>query len=132
METIALKSNKKEFWLHIIKAVLIAISFSLVCILVFALIVRFTNIPDKIIMPINQVIKIISIFLGCFFILRKANTKGLLKGLVVGFIYTIFAYVIFSLLSRTFTFNFTLFNDVVFGTVIGGLCGIISVNLQKR
>lgn len=131
MEQVLTVKTKKAFWSQIIKGVLLATSVSLIGILIFALIIKFVGISSNLIMPINQVIKVISLFLGCFFALKTDSTKGLLKGLIIGFLYTIFAYLLFSLLSTKFAFNLTLLNDILFGTLIGGICGIIAVNLRK-
>ncbi len=115
----------------LIKGTLIALCISLVLVLVFAFLLKFTNIPDSAIFPVNQVIKGVSVFLGVFLSLRKSKELGLVSGLLIGFIYTILAFLVFSALSRTFTFDITLLTDVVCGAVIGAICGIICVNIKK-
>lgn len=115
----------------IAKGVLIALCTSLVLVLVFAFLLKFTNISDSAIAPVNQVIKGISIFLGVFVGLKKCKELGLVSGLLIGFIYTILAFLVFSILSGSFTFDITLLTDTVFGAVIGAICGIISVNIKK-
>ncbi len=115
----------------IVKGTLIALCTSLVLVLVFAFILKFTNISDSVINPINQVIKGVSIFLGVFIGLKKCKELGLVSGLLIGFIYTLLAFVVFSLLSGSFVFDITLLTDSVFGAVIGAICGIISVNIKK-
>lgn len=115
----------------LIKGTLIALCISLVLVLVFAFLLKFTNIPDSAIFPVNQVIKGVSVFLGVFLSLRKSKELGLVSGLLIGFIYTIMAFLVFSALSGTFSFDITLLTDVVFGAVIGAICGIICVNIKK-
>ncbi len=124
-------SGKAHLLGLIAKGTLIALCLSLVLVLVFAFLLKFTNIPDSIIFPINQVIKGISIFLGVFISLKKSKELGLVSGLLIGFIYTFLAFLVFSILSGTFSFDITLLTDIVFGAVIGGICGIISVNIKK-
>ena len=63
--------------------------------------------------------------------LKKQKEMGLVSGLLIGLIYTIAAFLVFSALNRSFVFDRTLLNDVVFGSIIGGICGIICVNLKK-
>ncbi len=131
------KSNTKEIkgknniGVNLIKGTLIALSFSLIGILIFAFILKFTNISEGVITPINQVIKGVSIFLGVFLALKKQREMGLVSGLLIGLLYTIFAFLVFSILSGHFAFDMTLVHDLIFGTIIGGICGIISVNLKK-
>ena len=110
---------------------MIALCISLVLVLVFAFLLKFTNIPDSAISPVNHVIKGVSIFLGVFIGLKKCKELGLVSGLLIGFIYTLLAFLVFSILSGSFTFNITLLTDIVFGAIIGAICGIISVNIKK-
>lgn len=118
-------------FLSIVKGSLIALCVSLIGILIFAFCLKFTSLSDKLILPINQVIKGLSIFLGVFFGLKKQKQMGLISGLLIGFVYTIVAFFAFSILNGAFNFDHTLLNDIVFGAIIGGICGIICVNLKK-
>lgn len=129
------KFNKKfssPILANILKGALIAVSISLILILLFAVLIKLTNIPDVAISPVNQVIKIISIFFGCFLCLKKLPQKGLVTGSFVGMLYTVLAFLIFSLLGGTFSFNLTLFSDIIFATIIGGICGIMAVNKKIK
>ncbi len=123
--------NKNPIVKFIAKGVLISLCTSLVLVLVFAFLLKFTNISDSAIAPVNQVIKGVSIFLGVFLGLKKCKELGLVSGLLIGFIYTLMAFLVFSILSGSFTFDITLLTDAVFGAVIGAICGIISVNIKK-
>ena len=131
----AVKESNSTGGFHLIgliaKGTLISLCISLILVLVFAYLLKFTNIPESIIFPINQVIKGISIFLGVFISLRKSKELGLVSGLLIGLIYTILAFLVFSILAGTFTFDITLLTDIVFGAIIGAICGIISVNIKK-
>lgn len=113
---------------NVLKGSIIAVSISLILILLFAVLIKFLNIPDVAITPVNQIIKIISVFFGCFLSLKKYPQKGLITGASIGIIYTILAFLIFSLLGGTFSFNLSLIIDMLFALIIGGLCGIFSVN----
>lgn len=118
--------------LSVLKGVLVGLCASMLGILLFAFVLRFTNVSDKIISPVNQVIKGVSIFLGVFVALKKHKKSGLLNGLLIGFLFTIVAFLVFSLLDGAFCFDRTFLNDIVFGSIIGGICGIICVNLKKN
>ncbi len=115
----------------IAKGTLIALCISLTLVLVFAFLLKFTNLPDSTISPINMVIKGISIFIGVFVSLKKSKELGLVSGLIIGLLYTILAFLVFSILSRTFSVDITLLTDIVFGAIIGAICGIICVNIKK-
>lgn len=123
--------EKKGIIKPIVKGVFVALAVSLVSILLFAFLLRWTNISESLIAPVNQVIKGVSIFLGVFFGLKKVKHNGIINGLLIGFFYTIFAFLVFSLLDGAFSFDRSLLNDIIFGTIIGAICGIICVNLKK-
>lgn len=124
-------SNKKVFFLQILKGALSSLSITLISILLFALIIHFTGLSDSFIMPINQTIKILSIFIGVFLALKVNKQQGFIKGLIIGLVYTLLAYILFSILSSTISIGITSLNDLLFGGLIGGLSGIISVNVKK-
>ena len=127
-----LKSEDKNHIIKpIIKGVMVALCTSLILILLFAFLLRFTNISDSLISPVNQVIKGVSIFLGVFFGLKKVKHNGIFNGLFIGFFFTILAFLVFSLLDGSFVFDRTFVNDLIFGTIIGAICVIICVNLKK-
>lgn len=126
-----LKSNS-PITSNIVKGSLISVSISLVLILIFALLIKFINIPDNVITPVNQIIKIVSIFFGCFISLKHYQQKGLLTGSMIGLIYTLLAFLIFSLLGGTFNLSISLLVDSIFALIIGAICGIFSVNKKIR
>lgn len=124
--------SKYSMWWGILRGAVIAVSTSLVLILVFALLINFFNISDNLILPINQVIKVVSIFIGSMCAFSRYNkSNGFIKGVLIGIIYTILAYLIFSILAGQLSFTLTSFTDMCFGGIIGGICGIIAVNTKK-
>lgn len=131
-QAVAENENKSNFLISVLKGVLIALSISLISICIFAFILRVVDISDNMIKPINMVIKILSIFFGCVFGLKKDKEMGLIKGLVIGGTYSLLSYIVFSLLAGNFVFSMTILNDVLFGAIIGAICGIIAVNFKKK
>ena len=133
MKVKAMKNEKSSsLALGIVKGVVVGLCVSLVGILLFAFVLRFTSISDKIIAPVNQVVKGVSIFFGVFVGLKKHKKNGLFSGFLIGLLFTILAFLVFSLLDGAFCFDKTLLNDIIFGSIIGAICGIICVNLKKN
>lgn len=120
------------FFVSIIKGSLISLSVSLILICIFAFMLRFLDISESLIKPINQVIKIISIFVGGFYGLKGTKEMGLITGFFIGIMYSLLAFVIFSILNGGFAFNMSIINDAIFSGVSGGLVGIICVNIIKK
>ena len=129
-KTQRLKNNKILF--AVLMGSLFAVIVSLVGILFFAFVIKLFGLTDGVLKPVNQVIKGISIMLGCLFALKKYRENGLVVGLCVGLLYTLIAFVVFSLLNGSFGFDKTLLTDIVFGGIMGAICGVICVNIKKR
>lgn len=125
-----MKENSKKFFSSVLKAVFLTVIVSLIGVLIFALIVKFADISGTAIKVINQFIKVIAVFCGCYFSL--AGDKGLFKGIATGLISTLLLYLIFSLLSGAEVFGIKMLTDLIFVAVIGGISGIIAVNLRGK
>lgn len=123
--------NQNNLIMTILKGSFISVAFSLVLILVFALIIKYFNINESLIMPVNQGIKIASIFMGVLTAFNRYTERGFIKGFLIGVVYTILAYLIFSILAKEFSFTLTSFTDMLFGGIIGGISGIIVANIKK-
>jgi len=124
--------TRKHYILEIIKAVITAIVISLAGILILAFIIRAASIDTSVLPIINQVIKGIAILTACLVCLRLPK-NGWVRGIVVGLVYVILAFIIFSLLNGAqFNFGLNVLNDIAVGAVSGLLSGIISGLIRKR
>lgn len=119
-------------WFVVLKGTLISLAVSLVGILIFAFIIKYVAVPTSTIKPVNQVIKGVSLLVGTYISLRKTDKMGLITGLLIGLFYTILAFLVFSILDGNFEFSKTLVNDLLFGGIIGAICGVIAVNLRRK
>lgn len=124
--------KKSGLFLGVIKGAIIAVFISLVLVLLFAVVVKFTNISSSAIKPINQVIKGVSILIGVIFGVAKNKTGGLVKGIIVGVIYTILSFAVFSILDGSFSINFSFVTDLIFSAITGAIAGVIAVNIGKK
>ena len=124
-------SSKKAF-LQVLKGAVIAVIISLILVLLFALIIKLTDISDSVITPVNQIIKIVSIFIGVYFELKNSYYSGMFKGIMVGLIYTLLSFLVFSALDGTFMLDTSFVNDLLFGGITGAISGIILVNLKRN
>ena len=121
-----------DYGTAVLKGSLWAVSITLIAILLFAIIIRFTNIPDSFIMPINQVIKVFSILIGTILAAKINPKNGLKMGFSIGVLYSVLAFLIFSLLSMSFSFGMTSIIDLVFAGLIGAISGVFAVNLSGK
>lgn len=116
---------------EIVKADIIALIFALLAILLSALAVKLFNVSDNAIPIINQVIKSLSVFIGCIVSLKKPH-NGWLRGIICGFTFVMLSFLVFSALENNFVFGLSLLNDCALGMVSGMLSGIIAVNIRNR
>ena len=124
-----MEKNEGKFFANIIKGTILSVICALVGILIFAFIIKIANLNGIVIKAVNQFIKILAIFLGCFFMLKE--NKGIIKGVFLGVFFTIIIYLIFALVLGNKNFGTVFFIDLLFGAIIGAVSGIISVNLKK-
>ena len=122
--------NDKIFSFNLIKAVLIALIFSCASILIFALVLYLFSIPNEAIKPINCLIKVLAVFIGCFFSIK--GERGLIKGLIYGGIITVIAFFFFALLSGTFVFGVSFLWELLLGLTVGAVAGIVTVNRKNN
>ena len=123
--------NNMSLVSSVLKGSLFAVAISLIAILLFAFIIKLTSISDAFIDPVNAAIKGISILMGCFYAFKNSTSGGLIKGVLIGVVYIIMSFFIFSILNGQLSFGKTFINDLLFGAIIGAICGVIAINLKK-
>ena len=96
---------------NLLKGVLIALSFSIVCILIFAMVLKFVDMSTNWIVNINQIIKVLSILIACIIISKKEKVT-IVNAMILGICYSIISFFVFSALSGHFTFDYTLLFNV--------------------
>ena len=121
---------KGDFF-DVVKAILLSVLLSLVLVLLFALIVKFTGINSNWVMPVNQVIKIISIFIGCLLGI-KYPVKGVFKGILIGLFFLIITFLLFSAFNGGFEENSLTVYDFLTCLIAGIISGIFTVNIKNR
>ena len=123
------KSKGGGFLKETIKGTCTAVIASLLAVLVFAFVVKLTYLNGGVIKAVNQFIKVIAVFLGCSLSIK--NSMGLLKGVIIGILTSLVISLVFSLCGVGTGARVALLIDGVFTAVIGGICGVIAVNVRK-
>ncbi len=123
------KSGDVSFIKTILKGTISSVIATLVGVLLFAIVVRFSSLGTGAIKAVNQFIKVISLFLGCALSVREKN--GLIKGAFIGAVNAFLVYVIFAFIGGEISFGAPFVLDIIFQSVVGGICGVISVNVKR-
>jgi putative membrane protein (TIGR04086 family) len=115
-------------FISILKSAGLALAFSFLAAVIFAGILRVTPLPDSVIYPVNQTLKVISIAIGTLAFVR--GEKGWLKGMASALLFTAFSYLLFSAVGNDFSLSYLLFAELALTLAAGGLCGVIAVNVK--
>lgn len=124
-----LEKNKSDKLFLIIKSVVLALIISLICIIIYAIVLSITPVSDNTMSLITQVISMISILAAGIYCGKNIQAKGWLYGLSVGIIYIIILIPISMLLGETLTFDKYLLARLLMAATVGLIGGIIGVNI---
>ena len=118
-------------FLSILKCVLIGIISTLIGILIFSVILKFSTLSSTIISYVNDIIKTFSIFIIVMCVKRKDGNKLLIKALFAGVLYAILSFVIFSILNGSFVLNLSFVYDLLFSMIVSAIVSVI-INILNR
>lgn len=122
--------QSKTFLTSVLKATALSLICSLSGILIFALIVKIATLSGGTIKTVNQFIKVMAVFIGCFFSVK--GKLGIVKGAVSGAFCTLLLYAVFALMSGSSVFSVEMLADLAFMAVVGGISGVIAVNVRGK
>ena len=122
-------TEKSGFLYTILKGTGLAVISTLVGVLIFSGLIKTAYFSVSVIKPVNQFIKVIAVFLGCFFSVKKR--LALVKGSLIGVIATVITYLLFALIGGGIKFGFNFIVDLIFALIIGGISGLISAKIKK-
>ena len=114
--------------IKILKGSAISMITTLILLIIFSVLLTFTNINERIMPTVIIMITALSILLGSQITTLKIKKKGIINGMAVGGTYMITLYFISSIVSKNFSLNKYSIIMMATGLLIGGLGGIIGVN----
>ena len=118
--------------IYIAKGTGMALIISVVCLIIFSLILTYTNISETMIGPVTIAITSVSIMLGSFLGNMKIRKNGLLNGGLIGIAYLLILYLVSSLLNWNFELNMQSIIMIAIGIVFGILGGVLGVNKKVK
>ena len=126
-----IKSLNLTTIVNILKASLIGVVVSILLVLLFAFVLKFVDLGSGTISLVDQIIKILSIFVAVIMLNKVSNDNLLLKGILTGAIYSIITFVVFSILNGGVNFSVAIFTDIIFSALVGAVSAIL-INMLKR
>lgn len=111
---------------NILKGALLALAISLFLSVLFAAVLKATNLSQKVVYPVAQVIKNLSVLIGVLAVVR--GEKGWLQGVSVAGLSTAFSYLTFSAIGGDFALSWLIFIELLLTILTGALGGALAVN----
>ena len=126
------KTKEDSNFVRLIKGSILSIILTIICLLIFSLILAYTNIPEKTMIPVITAVTAISILAGSIISVSKIEKKGIINGALVGLIYIITIYKISSIAKGNFGITINSIILIASAIIAGMLGGIIGVNIKNR
>lgn len=126
------KTKEDSNFVRIIKGSILSIILTIICLLIFSLILAYTNIPEKTMIPVITAVTAISILAGSIISVSKIEKKGIINGALVGLIYILTIYIISSIAKGNFEITINSIILIASAIIAGMLGGIIGVNIKNR
>ncbi len=131
-----MKSNRQpdramqSYFQVYVKGVIVACIVALLLFAILALLITYTNISESIIPAGILAILSISGLISGVYVGANLKTKGWLNGILIGFIFIGFIFLIGCILNKEILFELSFLYKLIIGIVAGGIGGMIGVNLK--
>ncbi len=122
------QENKKDIAKSLGKGLLISFLITVGSLLIFSILLTYTNIGENTITPVIIIVTSISILIGSSIVNMKIKKNGMLNGALIGGSYILILYLISSTLNMRFSLNIQSIIMIAAGILFGIVGGIIGVN----
>lgn len=123
-------TQKKFSISYILKGLVLAFLFSLVCFLILSIVLSLTSISENIIKPSSYIVMIVSIVIAGIYVAMKVDKNGWLYGSITGLLYIIILTIISMIVIGGFSLNQILISRVLIGIIAGAIGGILGINIK--
>ena len=101
----SIDSEGNNNFVRIIKGSVLSIAFTVIALIIFALILAYTNMSDAVITPVVIGVAGVSILIGSMLSSIKIKKQGLINGSLVGLIYVACIYLLSSIIDKDFSLD---------------------------
>lgn len=115
---------------HILKGLGYSYILTLVILLIYNLVLTFTDVSGSTIAMVSSIITTLSAAFGGFYASIKIKEKGLFYGLLVGLVYIACLILIVYLANEQFVFDINMLYKVLLVSLAGGIGGVLGVNFK--
>ena len=125
------RSNKNSNFINVARGSIIAITITLVCLVIFSVILANTEVAESTINPVIILVTAVSIFVGSIMSVSRISKRGIINGGIVGMIYFLAIYILSGIVNSNFSINISGIILIICGISAGMLGGIVGVNIKK-
>lgn len=118
--------------INILKGLGIAFVITFIFLLIFAIVLTYSNVSENIINPTIIIITALSILIASSISNIKIKKNGLINGAIIGGVYIILLYLFSSIFRMEFALTIQSIIMIITGIVFGILGGIIGVNISSK
>ena len=120
------KSDKQS--ICILRGIFISFLFTLLMLIIYSILLVYTNLSEQTIRPVIITITGVSILIGSSLGTRKLHKNGMISGGIIGASYILLLYLISSIVSSNFGINWVSVIMIIVGLIGGVFGGIVGVN----
>lgn len=128
------KQNKEKImseYNFILKGVVIAYLITTISFITYGLLLTYTNITGEKLQLVVMLTTVLSVFVGGFLASRSVSKRGLVYGMLVGFLYALIMIMIGFCVMPIIKFTSKMVMLLVLSISAGGISGIIGINTKK-
>lgn len=122
------QGRKNNNMFYIFKGVIFSLIFTFAFLLIFSVMLTYTNISENTIEPVIIILTAVSIFLGSSIGNMNIKKNGIINGSIIGGMYLLFLYVFSSIINSNFSLNIRSIIIILLGMFCGVIGGILGVN----
>lgn len=116
----------------VLRGVVFAAAVTVVFVLLFALIISWTDMSDTAVRIINQIVKLGAVAAGVCFAVRRGKEAALRRGALIGLIYMALGVGLYAIFSASQLTVVQYLTDLFMGVAIGGLTGMIVGSMKEK
>ena len=116
----------------IVKSIFFSYLLTLIFILIYSIILTYTNVSENTIPTCIFIIGIISVFIASSFAVIKIKKNGLKNGGIIGLSYVLILYLLSSIYETGFALTKYSIMTIIFYIIFGMIGGIIGVNFCAK
>ena len=106
----------------------ISIGITIIGLIIFSLLLTYTNVSESTIPTVTIIIVGVSILIGSTITTINVKKNGIINGAIVGLIYILIIYLLSSIIEKEFSLNIYSIIMIASSIIAGAIGGIIGVN----